>query len=179
MELSEIKNAAIYCGTYHKYNCGSLFGEWIQLSDFADKDEFIAYCKQLHKDEDDPELMFQDMEYIPSWLGGESWISPIVWDLMNADDDDLDILGHYLQACTIDTDNMSAEELIEEAKEKFVGEYYSAEELGQAMFDEFIAPFFPKQMLSTIEYHFDMKGYGEEFLDDWYEDEGYYYDTNR
>lgn len=177
MELSEIKNAAIYCGTYHKYNCGSLFGEWIQLSDFADKDEFIAYCKQLHKDEDDPELMFQDMEYIPSWLGGESWISPIVWDLMNADDDDLDILGHYLQACTIDTEDMSAEELIDEAREKFVGQFDSLEELGEEMALQLLC--IPKDIWDTIEPYFNYEEYGRSFTYDWYEDDGYYYDTNR
>lgn len=53
---ADFSQAAIYVGTYAKYNAGSLFGKWFDLSDFADKDEFLEACKELHKDEDDPEL---------------------------------------------------------------------------------------------------------------------------
>ena len=51
---------AIYCGTYKKYNEGSLFGAWLDLRTFDSYEEFIDVCKQLHADEEDPELMFQD-----------------------------------------------------------------------------------------------------------------------
>ena len=44
---------AIYVGTYHKYNCGSLNGEWIHIQDFVDKGEFYEYIRELHSDEDD------------------------------------------------------------------------------------------------------------------------------
>ena len=44
---------SVYCGTYGKYNDGSLCGLWIDLSSFDDYDEFINFCKayaliQLH-----------------------------------------------------------------------------------------------------------------------------------
>lgn len=74
---ADFSQAAIYVGTYAKYNAGSLFGKWFNLSDFADKDEFLEACKELHKDEDDPEFMFQDRENIPEELVSESWISDI------------------------------------------------------------------------------------------------------
>lgn len=48
----------LYVGTYHKYNCGSLQGKWLNLNDYSDKKEFIRACYDLHKDEEDPELMF-------------------------------------------------------------------------------------------------------------------------
>src|SRR5690606_41483633 len=32
--------ASIYVGTYGKYNAGSIFGKWLNLSDYADKEEF-------------------------------------------------------------------------------------------------------------------------------------------
>ena len=48
MDLSESK---IYVGTYAKYNDGSIFGKWLTLSDYADKEEFYEACKELHKDE--------------------------------------------------------------------------------------------------------------------------------
>jgi len=61
----------IYVGTYHKYNNGSIDGRWMDLDDYADAKEFYEACKELHKDEDDPEFMFQDWEGIPDRLAGE------------------------------------------------------------------------------------------------------------
>ena len=75
---------AIYCGTYAKYNNGSIFGKWFNLDEFADKDEFIEACLELHGDEDDPELMFQDWENIPGDLCSESSVSEKVWEYMDA-----------------------------------------------------------------------------------------------
>ncbi len=51
----ETGNPAVYCGTYGKYNEGSLFGQWLDLSTFDDADEFFTYCQALHADEPDPE----------------------------------------------------------------------------------------------------------------------------
>jgi len=62
----------IYVGTYAKYNDGSLFGKWMDLSDYIDLNDFYEACLELHKDEEDPELMFQDWEYIPDFLISES-----------------------------------------------------------------------------------------------------------
>jgi antirestriction protein len=61
----------IYVGTYAKYNDGSLFGKWMDLSDYDDLEEFYKACLKLHQDEEDPELMFQDWEYIPDFLISE------------------------------------------------------------------------------------------------------------
>ncbi|OWP74659.1 antirestriction protein ArdA [Flavobacterium oreochromis] len=49
---------SIYISTYQKYNEGSLFGKWFELSDYADYDDFLEAIKELHKDEEDPEFMF-------------------------------------------------------------------------------------------------------------------------
>ena len=46
---------AIYCGTYHKYNCRSIFGKWFKLNEFANCDEFLDACRELHSDEEDPD----------------------------------------------------------------------------------------------------------------------------
>ena len=48
-------NPSVYCGTYGKYNNGSLFGLWLDITKFNDYDEFIDVCRQLHADEEDPE----------------------------------------------------------------------------------------------------------------------------
>ena len=51
---------SVYVGTYGKYNDGSLCGLWIDLSSFDDYDDFINFCKAIHADEEDPELMAQE-----------------------------------------------------------------------------------------------------------------------
>ncbi len=56
---------SVYVGTYGKYNDGSLCGLWIDLSSFNAYDDFIDFCKAIHADEEDPELMAQDYEGFP------------------------------------------------------------------------------------------------------------------
>jgi len=62
MEAATLSEARVYVGTYGKYNNGSLFGAWLDLSDYSDKEDFYEACRELHKDEEDAEYMFQDWE---------------------------------------------------------------------------------------------------------------------
>ena len=55
----------IYVGTYAKYNDGSIDGKWIDISKYNTYDEFVDACRELHKDEKDPEFMVQDYENFP------------------------------------------------------------------------------------------------------------------
>lgn len=76
----------LYVGTYAKYNSGDLSGAWLDLDKFANAEEFEAACKRIHKDERDPELMFQDVETDPGcdWQEGlycESSIPRDYWTL--------------------------------------------------------------------------------------------------
>ena len=78
---------AIYVGTYGKYNSGSLEGGWVYLDDFDSREDFLRYCtQQLHANERDVELMFQDYEYIPEGFVGESFISDRFWDFLAIDE---------------------------------------------------------------------------------------------
>ena len=72
---------AVYVGTYHKYNCGSIAGKWLDLTEFDGEQDFLAACSALHADEEDPELMFQDWEGIPSGLASESHVN---WAFIDA-----------------------------------------------------------------------------------------------
>lgn len=63
---------ALYCGTYGKYNSGNLAGMWVDVSKFGSYEYFINFCKAIHADEEDPEIMFQDGENIPDSLYHES-----------------------------------------------------------------------------------------------------------
>lgn len=84
MEAVTLSEARVYVGTYNKYNSGSLFGKWLDLSDYSDKDEFMEACRELHKDDQDPEFMFQDYENIPEALISESWLSDKFFELRDA-----------------------------------------------------------------------------------------------
>ena len=87
---------SVYVGTYKKYNEGSLFGTWLDLSDSAAKEEFYIACRALHMDEDDPEFMFQDFEGVPRSMMSESSIDEEVWEMLELDEDDLEALGEWM-----------------------------------------------------------------------------------
>lgn len=80
--MENITQACIYVGTYTKYNNGSLSGQWLNLLDYSDKDEFYNACKELHNEEEDPEFMFQDWENIPSDYIGESFVSEEIFKII-------------------------------------------------------------------------------------------------
>jgi antirestriction protein len=80
-------NPSIFVGTYAKYNNGSLYGQWLDLTEYSDKDEFYEACKELHTDEDDPEFMFHTWENIPKFLISESHISEKSFEYFTALDE--------------------------------------------------------------------------------------------
>jgi antirestriction protein len=92
----------IYVGTYAKYNSGSIEGEWLDLTDYSSYDEFMEACRELHKDEEDPELMFQDYENIPECFVDESWISENYWEYLEA----LEELGDKREAFEVFVNHM-------------------------------------------------------------------------
>ena len=71
-QTNGIDSPALYCGTYGKYNSGNFSGIWVDVSTFDDYEEFINFCKAIHADEEDPELMYQDYENMPDSLYHES-----------------------------------------------------------------------------------------------------------
>ncbi len=82
--MTNILNAEVYCGTYRKYNNGSIDGKWLKLADYTTKRNFLAACRELHKDEYDPEFMYQDQMGIPEGLFSESHIDDEVWHVINS-----------------------------------------------------------------------------------------------
>lgn len=79
-----ILDAAVYCGTYKKYNEGSLDGGWLNLGRYQNAAAFLEACKKLHADESDPEFMYQDSEYLPDEFYSESCIYPEVFEVIQA-----------------------------------------------------------------------------------------------
>lgn len=69
--MTNIFEAAVYVGTYKKYNNSSLGGKWFKLGNYKTKADFIADCLEYHNDEREPELMFQDWDNIPDQMISE------------------------------------------------------------------------------------------------------------
>ena len=65
-------NACVYVGTYHKYNCGSLDGAWVDLESFHNEKELMRFLYRLHADEAEPEFMVQDYMNFPRRFYSES-----------------------------------------------------------------------------------------------------------
>jgi len=114
----------VYVGTYNKYNEGSIAGAWLDLEDYTNKDEFYEACQELHDRLDgeqdeygdyvqhDHEFMFQDWEGIPSGMIEESWLNEKVFQLMDLDDYEKEIVEIYMGENEFD-ENMSFESIIE------------------------------------------------------------------
>ena len=75
MDSKLVYNSEVYVGTYAKYNNGSIEGAWIALADCKDYDDFLAKCREIHKDEHDPEFMIQDTSAMPDGLTCMEWMS--------------------------------------------------------------------------------------------------------
>jgi len=119
-------SAKIYVGTYGKYNAGSIKGAWLNLKDYSNLSEFHEACKKLHKDEREPEFMYQDWECDAEGLISESWVDERVFDFLALDDHQREIVAIYSQ---ISEDFATA---LEHAVDRFAG---TAETHGDFVFD--------------------------------------------
>jgi antirestriction protein len=106
--------AQVYVGTYAKYNNGSIAGQWVNLEDCGSAEGFAEVCAAIHSDEADPEFMFQDYQNFPKTFYGESYIDPAVWEWLDLDDDDRELLAVYQDHVDQDGD-------IEDAREAYMG----------------------------------------------------------
>jgi len=118
----------VYVGTYAKYNNGSIAGEWIDLEGH-DKESFYAACLKLHKDEADPELMFQDFDGFPREYYGESGLDPKIWDWLELDDDEKELLAVYLE-------HVNQDGTMEEARDAFAGKFDSEEDWAEQFLED-------------------------------------------
>jgi antirestriction protein len=92
---NNLAKPAVYVGTYGKYNNGSISGKWLYIEDYQDCDSFLKACRELHQDENDPELMFQDFENFPKAFYSESGITQDLWEYLDLDEDDREMLEAY------------------------------------------------------------------------------------
>lgn len=126
-------NPAVYCGTYRKYNDGNLDGRWIDLTTFADYDEFVEFCEALHDDEEDPELMFQDYENFPEAWYCEGLMSEETFDKIqefaDLDEDQQEAFKEFIDEIDQDGD-------ISDFKDRYYGHYDSGADFAEEYVNE-------------------------------------------
>ena len=151
MEAVTLSEARVYVGTYNKYNSGSLFGNWLDLSDYSDKDEFMEACRELHKDEQDPEFMFQDYENIEKISETEQEAFFVWCDHHNSDISEED-----------------ADDLISSFEDEYQGEYKDEEDYAYEIVEQcYDLPEFAKT-------YFDYSAFARDlFITDYWMDNGF------
>ena len=157
----------IYVGTYAKYNDGNLFGKWLDLENYTDRDEFYEACAELHVDEEDPEFMFQDWEGIPSDMISESHVSPECWPLLDAYEKyDEDAVNAYCHCFGEWNEN--------DFNERYRGEYDSWEHMAEELFEETGEL---NRIPESLRYYFDYEKYANDLRigGDFTEHDGYYF----
>jgi len=150
----------IYVGTYYKYNCGSIAGAWIDVTNL-DETEFLEKCRELHKDEDDPEFMFQDFECDEIFKGmiSESGIDSEFWELkekLNNTEYDIEALLSY-KSIFGDID-------FRDFEDKFFGHFEGwniNEVFGSHMLEEMGEL---EQVPQHLRYYIDSEAYGRDLL---------------
>ena len=164
---SKDEQPAVYVGTYRKYNDGNLFGMWVDLTKCGDYDTFMEVCHNLHADEEDPELMFQDYECFPSAWYSESGIDEDTFDKImeyaNLDDDDREAYEAFVDAFGNDS--------IDSFKERYMGKWDSEEAFAEHIIDEC---YDLTDMMGHLSSYFDYQAYARDlFIEDYYYTDGY------
>lgn len=135
-----LNEARVYVGTYHKYNCGSIEGAWMDLSDYNDIDELYLACSRLHKDEDDPEYMFQDYENIPEGLVDESGMNEKFFLFRDAVEDlDNERFTAFLIWCENHHKSLYREDvddLLSDFDNDYIGKYESEEDYARQYIED-------------------------------------------
>ena len=155
------ESPALYCGTYGKYNSGSLCGMWVDLSTFDSYDDFLNFCKAIHADEDDPELMYQDYENMPRSLYRESMGEKVFENIKEycelCDDYSVEAVEDFLE--------WSSSEDLERMHDAYVGVYDSEEDFAE----EIVSDCYDlDNMMGSIACYFDYEAFARDlFINDY------------
>jgi antirestriction protein len=167
-----LNSCSIYVGTYKKYNEGSLFGEWLNLSDYLDYEELLEAMKELHQDEHDPEFMFQDYENCSFFeklgLINESFLSAEIYKISQQIDNscyDIEIFEAYVDCIG----KLDFQCIYNNVMNYYIGEYSDDETFAQYILKESI----PESLSNYI--YVDWEATSRNLMYDYFESNGYYF----
>lgn len=160
-------NPAVYVGTYSKYNDGNLFGMWVDLVKCGDYDTFMEVCHNLHADEEDPELMYQDYECFPKAWYSESGIDEDTFDKIieyaELDEDDREAFEEFTDSFGNDS--------FDSFKERYMGKWDSEKDFAEHIVDEC---YNLDDMMGHLASYFDYEAFARDlFIEDYYFTDGY------
>ena len=153
----ESDSPALYCGTYGKYNSGNLGGMWVDLSTFDSYDDFINFCKAIHADENEPELMYQDFENMSRSLYhesmGEEEFNNILEYCELCDDYSVEAVDDFLEI-------FSPEDL-DRMDDAYAGVYDSEEDFAREMVNDC---YDIEKMMGDLAYYFDYEAFARDLF---------------
>ena len=153
---------ALYCGTYGKYNSGNLCGMWVNVSTFGSYEYFIDFCKAIHADEEDPEIMYQDFENMPDSLYRESMGEEEFTNILKY----CDLCDEYGVSAVEDFLEFYKPEYLDMMPDAYEGVYCSREEFAEEKANE---DFNLENMMGNLAYYFDYASYARDlFINDYY-----------
>ena len=129
-------------------------------------------CRELHKDEEDAEYMFQDWENVPEGLIDESWISENFFALRDAVEDLSDTEQEaFFVWCNYKSHDLGeedADDLVRDFRDEYQGEYDDEEDFAYEIIEEcYDLPEFAKT-------YFDYKQFARDlFMCDYWFDDGF------
>ncbi|THV60589.1 antirestriction protein ArdA [Chryseobacterium candidae] len=171
-----LQNCSIYVATYRKYNEGSIFGEWLTLSDYSDYNELYEAMKELHRDEEDPEYMFQDYEF-PNFFITQGYISEChisneiyeIAEKINNSALDFEIIEAYIDCRGSYFQDI--EDFLHEVSDSYYGEYNSDENFAQEILEQ--EGSIPENLPTYI--YIDWASTAKHIMYDYSESNGYYF----
>lgn len=156
------ESPALYCGTYGKYNAGNITGTWVNLSTFDNYEDFERFCRAIHADEADPELMFQDYAAMPHSLYqesmGEEGFNNIVKYCELCDDYSVSAVNDFLE-------RWSPEDL-DRMPDAYVGESDSKEDFAEEIVNDC---YNLEKIMGNLADYFDYEAFARDlFLSNYY-----------
>ena len=158
----ERESPALFCGTYGKYNEGNLGGMWVHPYTFDSYEDFINFCKAIHADEADPELMYQDFANIPDSLYSESMGEEEFNNILKycelCDEYSVEAVDDFLEwDSTDDLDRMH---------DAYMGVYDSEEDFAEELVSDC---YDLDNMMGSLAFYFDYEKFARDlFMSDYY-----------
>ena len=158
----ESDSPALYCGTYGKYNEGNLGGMWVNVSTFDSYEDFINFCKAIHADEEDPELMFQDYANMPRSLYHESMGAEEFENILKY----CDLCDEYNVSAVDDFLEWFSPEDLDMMYDSYMGVYDSKEDFAREMVNDC---YDIEKMMGDLAYYFDYEALARDlFISDYH-----------